>query len=86
MAVPNARRRRVAGARRDAVRPAIPTSTPTDIRGGDRGDQIVTVHVNIPGTLSASGESADQRAGESSESAAGCVVGFFDKVKDALGV
>ena len=27
-----------------------------DMRGGDRGDQIVTVHVNIPGTLTRSSE------------------------------
>lgn len=61
-----------------------------DLRGGDRGDQLVTIHVVIPKNLT-----ADQRnlVEELAQSLGGEVTpqpanhrGFFDKVKDALGV
>lgn len=60
-----------------------------DVRGGDRGDQLVTIHVVIPKSLS-----TEQRhlVEQLSHSLGGDVTpqpvgrGFFDKVKDALGV
>ncbi|MGH2559164.1 MAG: molecular chaperone DnaJ [Thermomicrobiales bacterium] len=60
-----------------------------DMRGGDRGDQIVTAHVMTPKNLS-----DEQRAlFEQLASTLGSEVtqqlpkqGFFDKIKDALGV
>jgi molecular chaperone DnaJ len=61
-----------------------------DLRGGDRGDQLVTIHVVIPKDLS-----LDQRqlVEQLAESLGSDVTpqpanhrGFFDKVKDALGV
>jgi molecular chaperone DnaJ len=60
-----------------------------DMRGGERGDQIVTVHVVIPKTLT-----SEQRAlvEQLASTLGGEVIpqpsnrGFFDKVKDALGV
>jgi molecular chaperone DnaJ len=61
-----------------------------DLRHGDRGDQIVTIHVNIPDALSdEQRELVQQLAGTfgsevSPQPAASR--GFFDKVKDALGV
>jgi molecular chaperone DnaJ len=59
------------------------------MRGGDRGDQLITVHVVIPKTLT-----TEQRAlMEQLAATFGSDVvpqptnrGFFDKVKDALGV
>ncbi len=58
-----------------------------DLRGGDRGDQLVTIHVVIPTELS-----GDQRIllEQLSESLGTATLpkerGFFSKVKDALGV
>jgi molecular chaperone DnaJ len=60
-----------------------------DVRGGDRGDQIVTVHVMTPKQLS-----SEQRAlFEQLRGTLGSAIthqpaqrGFFDKIKDALGV
>jgi molecular chaperone DnaJ len=60
-----------------------------DMRGGDRGDQIVTVHVEIPKSLtSEQREIAEQLASTlgSGVSPQPTQRGFFDKVKDALGV
>ncbi|MGD9713697.1 MAG: molecular chaperone DnaJ [Thermomicrobiales bacterium] len=60
-----------------------------DMRGGDRGDQIVTIHVVIPKELSAEQRSLVEQLGQSlgSELSPQPVHrGFFDKVKDALGV
>jgi molecular chaperone DnaJ len=59
------------------------------MRGGDRGDQIVTVHVEIPKSLtSEQREIAEQLASTfgSGVSPQPTQRGFFDKVKDALGV
>lgn len=61
-----------------------------DMRSGDRGDQIVTVHVNIPGSLTDEqrnliSQLADTFGREVSPQPAASR-GFFDKVKDALGV
>ena len=61
-----------------------------DMRGGDRGDQIVTIHINIPGTLTEKQrelvtELAESFGREVSPQPAASR-GFFDKVKDALGV
>jgi len=61
-----------------------------DMRSGDRGDQIITVHVNIPDTLTDQQRSlisqlADTFGSEVSPQPAASR-GFFDKVKDALGV
>lgn len=61
-----------------------------DMRTGDRGDQIVTVHVNIPETLTDEqreliGQLANTFGREVSPQPAASR-GFFDKVKDALGV
>jgi len=60
-----------------------------DLRGGDRGDQIVTVHVEIPKALT----SEQRNLAEQLASTFGSDLqpqptqrGFFDKVKDALGV
>ena len=61
-----------------------------DMRSGERGDQIVTVHVNIPDTLT--DEQRDlisQLAGTFGSDVTpqpAASRGFFDKVKDALGV
>jgi DnaJ-class molecular chaperone len=60
------------------------------MRSGDRGDQIVTIHVNIPDTLTDQQRSlisqlADTFGSEVSPQPAASR-GFFDKVKDALGV
>ena len=61
-----------------------------DMRGGERGDQIVTIHINIPGTLTEKQrdlvtELAESFGREVSPQPAASR-GFFDKVKDALGV
>ncbi|HEY8447584.1 MAG TPA: molecular chaperone DnaJ [Thermomicrobiales bacterium] len=60
-----------------------------DMRGGDRGDQIVTVHVVIPKHLTeeqrALVEQLAQTFGEDQRPQP-APRGFFDKVKDALGV
>ena len=61
-----------------------------DLRGTDRGDQIVTVHVVIPKSLTDDQRSLVEQLAESfgdevmPQPAASR--GFFDKVKDALGV
>jgi molecular chaperone DnaJ len=60
-----------------------------DMRGQDRGDQIVTIHVVVPRELTAEQRSLVERLGETlgSELTPQPVHrGFFDKVKDALGV
>jgi molecular chaperone DnaJ len=60
-----------------------------DMRGGDRGDQLVTVHVEIPKSLtSEQRELIEQLATTfgSDVSPQPTSRGFFDKVKDALGV
>jgi molecular chaperone DnaJ len=61
-----------------------------DMRSGERGDQIVTVHVNIPDALTDEqreliSQLADTFGSEVSPQPA-VSRGFFDKVKDALGV
>jgi molecular chaperone DnaJ len=61
-----------------------------DMRSGERGDQIVTVHVNIPDALTDQqreliSQLADTFGSEVSPQPAASR-GFFDKVKDALGV
>lgn len=61
-----------------------------DMRSGERGDQIVTVHVNIPDALTEEqreliSQLADTFGSEVSPQPAASR-GFFDKVKDALGV
>jgi molecular chaperone DnaJ len=61
-----------------------------DMRSGERGDQIVTVHVNIPDALTdlqreLISQLADTFGSEVSPQPAASR-GFFDKVKDALGV
>ncbi|MEA2514546.1 MAG: molecular chaperone DnaJ [Thermomicrobiales bacterium] len=60
-----------------------------DMRGGDRGDQLVTVHVEIPKSLSLEQrELIEQLATTFGSDVAPQPTnrGFFDKVKDALGV
>jgi molecular chaperone DnaJ len=60
-----------------------------DMRGGDRGDQLVTVHVEIPKSLSSEQrELVEQLAMTfgSDVSPQPTQRGFLDKVKDALGV
>jgi molecular chaperone DnaJ len=61
-----------------------------DMRSGERGDHIVTVHVNIPDALTDQqreliSQLADTFGSEVSPQPAASR-GFFDKVKDALGV
>jgi len=61
-----------------------------DLRGGDRGDQLVTIHVVIPKTLTPEQRDlvealADSLGSEVTPQPANHR-GFFDKVKDALGV
>jgi molecular chaperone DnaJ len=58
-----------------------------DLRGGDRGDQIVTVHVVIPTQLtSEQRELFEQLDGTLERAAMPKEKGFFSKMKDALGV
>ncbi len=61
-----------------------------DLRGGDRGDQMVTIHVVIPRELSTEQrELIEQLAttfGDEVVPQPQAGRGFFDKVKDALGV
>ncbi len=60
-----------------------------DLRGGERGDQIVTVHVVTPRTLNDEQRALFQRLAESMGSEVTQQPAhrtFFDKVKDALGV
>ncbi|CAN5797015.1 molecular chaperone DnaJ [soil metagenome] len=60
-----------------------------DIRGSDRGDQIVTIHVIIPKELNQEQRQLIEQLGESlgsNLSPQPTHRGFFDKVKDALGV
>jgi molecular chaperone DnaJ len=60
-----------------------------DMRGGDRGDQIVTVHVEIPKSLSSEQRGLIEQLATtfgSDVSPQPTNRGFFDKVKDALGV
>jgi molecular chaperone DnaJ len=60
-----------------------------DMRGGDRGDQMITVHVEIPKSLShEQRELVEQLATTfgSGVTPQPTNRGFFDKVKDALGV
>jgi molecular chaperone DnaJ len=61
-----------------------------DIRGGDRGDQLVTIHVVIPKSLTPEQrELVEQLAGSLGSDVTPQPAnnrGFFDKVKDALGV
>jgi molecular chaperone DnaJ len=60
-----------------------------DMRGGDRGDQIVTVHVEIPKSLSQEQRDLVEQLADSfgrGVSPQPTNRGFFDKVKDALGV
>jgi molecular chaperone DnaJ len=61
-----------------------------DLRGGDRGDELVTVHVVIPKQLSQEQRNLVEQLGHSlgrdvTAQPVG-TKGFFDKVKDALGV
>lgn len=61
-----------------------------DLRGGDRGDQLVTIHVVIPKTLTPDQrelvEQLAQSLGSEVTPQPANHRGFFDKVKDALGV
>ena len=59
-----------------------------DVRGGDRGDQVVTVHVVTPRDLTDEQRDLFHRLGETMgrDVQAPTNRGFFDKVKDALGV
>ena len=58
-----------------------------DLRGGDRGDQIVTVHVVIPTDLTHEQRELFERLDETLSSASMPKErGFFSRVKDALGV
>jgi molecular chaperone DnaJ len=60
-----------------------------DMRGSDRGDQIVTIHVIVPKDLTAEQRELVERLGKtlgSELSPQPTHRGFFDKVKDALGV
>ena len=60
-----------------------------DMRGGDRGDQVVTIHVMTPKQLSPEQRELFKQLGESLGNAITqqpAQRGFFDKVKDALGV
>jgi molecular chaperone DnaJ len=61
-----------------------------DMRGHDRGDQIVTVHVVIPSELNDEQRDLVERLAESFGDEVmpqpSASRGFFDKVKDALGV
>ena len=58
-----------------------------DLRGGDRGDQLITVHVVIPTELSAEQrELFAQLDGTLGAATLPKERGFFSKVKDALGV
>ena len=61
-----------------------------DMRSGERGDQIVTVHVNIPDALTDEQRELIARLantfGREVSPQPAASRGFFDKVKDALGV
>ncbi len=60
-----------------------------DMHGGERGDQIVTIHVIIPKELSVEQRDLVERLGQTLGSDLApqpTHKGFFDKVKDALGV
>mgnify|MGYP001196758329 CR=1 FL=1 len=61
-----------------------------DLRHGDRGDQIVTIHVAIPDTLTHEQQTLVQQLattfGSEVHPQPAASRGFFDKVKDALGV
>lgn len=60
-----------------------------DVRGGSRGDQIVTIRVVIPTSLNQSQEELFQELGESLHTpdlAEAKGRGLFGKIKDALGV
>jgi molecular chaperone DnaJ len=61
-----------------------------EMRTGDRGDQIVTIHVNIPEELSEEQRELVKRLassfGREVTPQPAASRGFFDKVKDALGV
>jgi molecular chaperone DnaJ len=58
-----------------------------DLRGGDRGDQIVTVHVVIPTQISPEQrELFEQLDGTLDRATMPKEKGFFSKMKDALGV
>jgi molecular chaperone DnaJ len=60
-----------------------------DMRGGDRGDQLVTIHVEIPKSLShEQRELVEQLAGTlgTGVTPQPSSRGFFDKVKDAFGM
>jgi molecular chaperone DnaJ len=61
-----------------------------DLRGGDRGDQLVTIHVVIPKSLTPEQrdlvEELAQSLGSEVTPQPANHRGFFDKVKDALGV
>jgi molecular chaperone DnaJ len=61
-----------------------------DLRGGERGDELVTIHVVIPKQLSQEQRNLVEQLGHSlgrdvTAQPVG-TKGFFDKVKDALGV
>jgi molecular chaperone DnaJ len=58
-----------------------------DLRGGDRGDQIVTVHVVVPTELTAEQRQLfEQLDGTLGQASLPKERGFFSRVKDALGV
>jgi molecular chaperone DnaJ len=60
-----------------------------DVRGGDRGDQVITIHVMTPKQLTPDQRELFERLGESLGNAITqqpAQRGFFDKIKDALGV
>lgn len=58
-----------------------------DLRGGARGDQLVTVHVVVPSELSGrQRELFEELSGSLGEARMPKDKGFFEKVKDALGV
>jgi molecular chaperone DnaJ len=58
------------------------------MRGGERGDQIVTVHVIIPKHLTDEQRELVERLAQTfgDDAPQPTHRGFFDKVKDALGV
>jgi molecular chaperone DnaJ len=60
-----------------------------DVRGGDRGDQVVTIHVMTPKQLTPEQRELFEQLGDSLGNAITqqpAQRGFFDKIKDALGV
>src|SRR5215211_856139 len=60
-----------------------------DVRGGDRGDQVVTIHVMTPKQLSPEQRELFEQLGDllgNTITQQPAQRGFFDKIKDALGV